>query len=70
MRLLSDYLTDRSADIRIDDYIGPTFSLNSGVPQGDCLSPTLFTFYTHDLPDPVGNTHYISYADDITQIVP
>ena len=69
-RLLSDYLTDRTADIRIDDYIGPTFSLHSGVPQGGCLSPTLFTFYTHDLPDPVGNTHYISYADDITQIVP
>ena len=70
IRLISDYLTDRTANIRIDDYIGPTFALSSGLPQGGCLSPTLFTFYTHDLPDPPGNTHYISYADDITQIVP
>ena len=32
IRLLSDYLTDRKANIRIDDYIGPTFSVSVGVP--------------------------------------
>ena len=51
-RLLSNYLTNQTAQIRIDDYIGPRFSLCSGVPQGGCLSPILFTFYTHDMPAP------------------
>ena len=34
------------------------------------LSNTLYFFYTHDIPDPPRNTHYLSYADDITQIAP
>ena len=41
----------------------------SGVPQGGCLSPTLFTFYTHDVPRAGGQNCNIIYADDITQIV-
>ena len=69
-RLLCNYLRDRTANIRIEDYYGPTFALSSGIPQGGCLSPTRFSFYTHDIPEPLGNTQYISYADDITQIVP
>ena len=56
IRLISDYLTDGTANIRIDDYIGSTFALSSGVTQGGCLPSTLFTFYTHDLPDPPGTT--------------
>ena len=67
-KTLSDYLTDRTATIQIGDYTGPTFSLNSGVPQGACLSPTLYSFYTHDMPEPLPNTDYIAFADDITQI--
>ena len=71
IRILCSYITDRTARIRIDDYIGPTFALRSGVPQGGCLSPTLFSFYTHDIPeDTITHAKYISYADDITQIVP
>ena len=69
-RILSNYLADRTATVRIGDYMGQTFQLESGVPQGGCLSPTLFNFYTHDLTDPYGNTEYIAYADDITQIIP
>lgn len=68
IRILSDYLTDRQAKIRIGSHIGPPFPLNSGVPQGACLSPTLFSFYTHDIPPPLPNTDYIMFADDITQI--
>ena len=67
-KTLSDYLTDRTASITIDNYTGPSFALESGVPQGACLSPTLFTLYTHDIPDPLPNTEYIAFADDITQI--
>jgi len=69
-RLLSSYITDRTASIRIGDFYGPKFDIKSGVPQGGCLSPTLFNLYTHDLPAPQGRYDYISYAEDITQIIP
>jgi hypothetical protein len=68
LRTLNDYLTDRTASIRIGSHIGPPFTLHTGVPQGACLSPTLYSFYTHDIPEPLPNTDYICFADDITQI--
>ena len=67
-RTLIDFITDRTASVRIDNYIGPPFPLESGVPQGACLSPTLYNIYTHDAPTPAPNTDYIAFADDITQI--
>lgn len=67
-RTLCSYLDNRSASIRLGQHIGHSFALNSGVPQGACLSPTLYCLYTHDLPDPIQNTNYICFADDITQI--
>lgn len=67
-KTICDYLSDRHAAISIGEYVGPLFKLGSGVPQGACLSPTLYSFYTHDLPDPIVHTDYICFADDITQI--
>lgn len=69
IRIIFDYLQNRKAQIKINNYIGPSFNLCSGVPQGGCLSPTLFNYYTHDLPPPISNSEYIAYADDITQII-
>ena len=69
IRIISNYLQDRTAKIRIGNYIGPEFPFLSGVPQGGCLSPTLFNFYTKDTPTPSGNNEQIIYADDITQII-
>ena len=69
-RILSSYLHNRSAQIRIENYTGPAFKLECGVPQGACLSPSLFGFYTHDIPKPTSFfNENIIYADDITQIV-
>ena len=67
-KTLANYLTNRTASIRIGYHIGPPLQLHTGVPQGACLSPTLYSFYTHDLPPPLPNTEYIAFADDITQI--
>ena len=69
IRIISNYLQDKTAKIRIGNYICPEFFLLNGVPQGGCLSPTLFNFYTKDTPIPSGNNEQIIYADDITQII-
>lgn len=68
-KTIVNYYTDRKAKIRINNYIGPSFNLHSGVPQGACLSPTLYNFYTHDCPPPIAHSDYIAFADDITQII-
>ena len=70
-KILCNFISDRTASIRINQHTGSPFPLRSGVPQGACLSPSLYNFYTSDLPNPhsdKGNTQNILYADDITQI--
>ena len=68
-RILCDFLEDRTALVRIGRHIGTPIPLHTGVAQGSCLSPTLYSYYTHDIPEPIPNTDYICYADDITQII-
>ena len=68
--ILCSFTKDRTAQIKVNDVIGPQFQLKAGVPQGSILSPSLFIFYTHDLPLPASvlSTDVI-FADDVTQIV-
>ena len=68
-KTLSNYLTNRTASIKIGHISGPKFKLESGVPQGASLSPTLFNIYVKYIPEPLVDTDYLQYADDITQIV-
>ena len=74
-RILCNFITNRTASIRIKDHIGPSFPLLSGVPQGACLSPSLYNLYTSALPatlpsnqSQLGTLQNILYADDISQI--
>ena len=67
-KVLSSFLHNRHASISIGSHLGPPFRLRSGVPQGACLSPTLYGFFTHDIGEPPTHCDYIAYADDITQI--
>ena len=62
-------LRGENARIRLGNHLGEIIRLESGVPQGSCLSPTLYIIYTADLPPPQGSSEYVAYADDITQIV-
>lgn len=68
-KIICDYITERTVKIRINNIIGPEIEILSGVPQGGILSPTLYTIYTRDLPEPTIDSYDILYADDITQII-
>ena len=61
---------DRWATIQLEQQAGPLFELKAGVPQGGCLSLTLFSVYTADIPPPAtSNSIDICYADDINQLI-
>ena len=63
--LLLNYLSDRSLSVVVDGSVSPPRSINSGVPQGCVLSPTLFLCFINDLLSITSN-HIHSYADDST----
>ncbi len=47
--VLKPYIGHPLACIKINGYISEWFDINSGVQQGDSLSPTLFGLYIYDL---------------------
>ena len=52
LRLTASYLNERYATISLYGEKGRKFNLETGVPQGDVLSPTLFLLLTNDYPPP------------------
>ena len=55
IRVVSNFLHDRKAYIKVNSHKGNIFNLNAGVPQGDVLSPTLFLLVANDYPEPTFN---------------
>lgn len=68
-KFINIFFTNRKARIRIGNFTGPPFPLMAGVPQGSSISPTLYTIYTNDIPEPAYDCTTVQYADDITQII-
>ena len=57
------FLTNRKNKVVLEGQSSPSNSINSGVPQGFVLCPTLFLVYINDLPDNV-LSQLAMYADD------
>ena len=73
-KCLTSYITNRTAYVKIEGHKSRPFRLNSGVPQGGCLSPTMFIFYTSDLPSagvPTSSVRStdVVFADDVSQVL-
>ena len=65
LSIISAFLSYRKLKVVLEGQSSPTRSINSGVPRGPVLGPTLFLVYINDLPDNV-LSQLAMYADDST----
>ena len=60
-----DSYLDRTQRVRHNGNVSTEQKFNCGIPQGSCLSPTLFIFYTNDVFDCIDrNINMMMFADD------
>ena len=65
LAIISAFLSNRKLKVVLEGQSSPTRSINSGVPQGSVLGPSLFLVYMNDLPDVI-LSQLAMYADDST----
>ena len=65
-RWLSCYLRGRQAKACFRGVNSTSRKVNTGVPQGSKLSPSLFSFYIADMSRPTDPVKPVCYADDLT----
>ena len=68
-KMLCSFLDDRTAQIKLRNKLSEKFVLGSGVPQESILSPTMYIFYTSDMPALGGGVTNVLFADDMTQLI-
>ena len=61
--IIKSFLTDRTFVTKIEDSFSSTKHIHASVPQGSCLSPTLYLVYTNDIPTTT-KAHLSLFADD------
>lgn len=64
LKLLENFLFDRSQRVSIEKVSSRLVSLKTGVPQGSILSPLLFNIYVNDISNVISNSQIFQYADD------
>lgn len=68
IRWIYSFLTDRTATIRLQDFLTEAAKLACGLPQGSPLSPILFLLYTLAIYQTLGQIRSFGYADDIAML--
>ena len=66
IKFKANYIKGRQACTQYNGTLSKLKRINTGVPQGEVLSPTLFNNYTSDIPLPPKHVQITTYADDIT----
>ena len=64
LRLLENYLQNRTQCVMLDESISDPLCITCGVPQGSILGPTLFLLYINDLTQRTSILNPILFADD------
>ncbi|MBW0550974.1 hypothetical protein O181_090689 [Austropuccinia psidii MF-1] len=72
--IIDSFLSDRTASLKIDDYISRNFSILNGLPQESPLSVMLYLIYNSSLllpnsPSLNENNISIAYIDDLTHLL-
>jgi len=63
-KIIHNFLSDREFFTTLQIKNSTRRSINAGVPQGSVLGPTLYSFFTHDIPVNDTRTQTLLYADD------
>lgn len=66
MKLIASFLSNRTFQVKIQQFFSTIRNISAGVPQGSPISSILY-IYTSDIPIPP-RTHLSIYADDTTII--
>ena len=69
VRILQEFLSDRSFMVKVGNNVSSERPIECGVPQGAVLSPTLFSVFINDVPiNDSKNEQTLLFADDIASL--